>query len=220
MNDSPIHRAFREHARGQNIAITDRWCEDLRAWRDAAREEEGGGGLCHVVTEYLEGEYGWGRVSVAYLSPAGEVICAPHVINVLPDGSLFDPTADQFGEGDDIRLIRPEDPRYLRYRMEWDEEFNPENNRRAAAILSMFDQVWDGVLDDQREDRLEREHGAGWWLDDKSHLRAYWGMQAGIARRSADQFYLPYAEKRLAALEGGRRPEGRRDNRTTKGLRL
>lgn len=219
MRESPIHRAFRDYAQGRPIEITDLFREELRAWRDTAREEEGGGGLCHVVTENLEAEYGWGRASVAYLSPAGEVICAPHVINILPDGSLFDPTADQFGEGDDIRLIPPDDPRYFRYRPEWDEDCNPATDRRCARILGLFDQAWDGVPDYKKAYFLAQERGEGWWLGDKTRLREYWSMQVDIARRSTDRFYLPFAEKRLAALGNEGRPSGRHAGKTARASR-
>lgn len=153
------------------------WRKDLvpaiEQLRTDIRQEEGGGGMCHVVTEILETQKGWTRLPVTYLSEGGEVVCAGHLVSILPDGSLLDPTADQLGEGFSVRRIEPGDPALGRYRPEFDEEVNPVAYPEAFAGF-----FWDGVEDLIQNDRLHEERGPGWWLQDKSLYMAYLADQA------------------------------------------
>ena len=145
--------------------------------RENIRAEEGGGGYCHVVTEILEADHGWERLPVSYLSLAGEVICAAHYINVLPDGSLLDPTRDQFGEGDDVSLIRHDSPDMARYRPEFDQDWHPGHPHDDQRLLEGWAEDWKGISDCDAQDALRRERGDGWWLTDKTTLIAYLQQQ-------------------------------------------
>ena len=139
----------------------------IRSLRTEVRKEEGGGGMCHVMMEVLWLKNDWEGLSVSYLDPWGRVICCGHCINILPDGSLLDSTADQFGEGHDVRLLAPGDPEYGRYRPEFDEDFHPGQCEEAARFY------WTGLLDHQAQDRMTQQLGHGWWLEDKQRYLKY-----------------------------------------------
>lgn len=67
-------------------------------------------GGCGWLSEIIERDYGWLCEGGCYLTPAGHI---DHFWNLLPDGSILDASADQFGEnGDGIRISNPNDPRY------------------------------------------------------------------------------------------------------------
>lgn len=147
----------------------------LKQEREAIRVEEGGGGMCHLVTELLWDRHGWARMPVSYLDRNGDVICAGHLISVLPDGSLLDATADQFGEGHDVRVLTPRQPDYGRYRPEFDEDFNP---RIAPECLGAF--YWSGTEDYLAQNQLRAERGDGWWLKDTSSYARYLAHQVKL----------------------------------------
>ena len=68
-------------------------------------------GGCGWLSEIIDDDYGWAREGGCYVTPEGHI---DHYWNILPDGSIIDTTADQFGEpGDGIRIARHDDPRYL-----------------------------------------------------------------------------------------------------------
>lgn len=178
MSDTDAHQAFFKKVAGRgrsdaSLRPTDDDLNDLRNYRHECRQDEGGGGMCHLVTHYAEKVYGWPKLAVTYLTLEGEVIFCGHYVNVLPDGSILDPTADQIGEGDDIRLCSPGDPTYCRYRMEWYEDYNPSSDEECAAIAAFYGIVWDGVLDGRMHNKNNNERGDGWWLTDKSHYASY-----------------------------------------------
>src|SRR5574343_1537395 len=79
--------------------ITPKITQEIRNIRHEVRAIQGGDGQCHEVSEWIEGEYGWERIGGAYTAINGDVIASPHYWNMLPDGSILDATADQFGEG-------------------------------------------------------------------------------------------------------------------------
>lgn len=162
-----------------------------KALRDGIRAEEFGGGMCSMVGEALEAEHGWRRCGVAYVSPEGEVICEAHVVNVLSDGTIVDATADQFGEGDEVRVVRPGDLAYGRYRPEFYDDFHPGISPSAAAWAG----DWTGEMDAEAAGRLQRERGPAWWLDDPAPMLDYLERQAGYA--AAD----PYGGKLGACIE-------------------
>jgi hypothetical protein len=151
--------------------------ETIRRVRAEIRVEEGGGGMCHLVTEWLNGDHGLGRLGVTYLDRTGEVVISGHYVNLLADGSILDPTADQTGEGHDVRLLRPGDPEYGRYRPEFDEEYHPG----ACPELDAWLPFWSGESDYLRQDKVTRERGKGWWVEDPGALLDYYSGQANIA---------------------------------------
>lgn len=146
----------------------------IETMREAIRIEQEGGGMCHLVSEWLWDKYGWERLPVTYLDPHGRVICAGHLINALPDGSLLDSTADQFGEGHSVRVLRPGDPDYGRYRPEFDEEVNP------VHYGEFQDFWWDGSPDFDNQDKVRAELGYGWWLKDTTALLDYLRHQVSL----------------------------------------
>lgn len=139
----------------------------IEAMREEIRVDEGGGGMCHLVSEWLWDQQGWERLAVTYLDPRGTVICAGHLINALPDGSLLDSTADQFGEGHSVRLLQPSDPDYGRYRPEFDNDVNPS---QYPEFENFF---WNGKPDFDHQDDIRSALGYGWWVQDPSALLAY-----------------------------------------------
>lgn len=146
---------------------------EIEAIRHEVRAGEGGGGMCHFVTEILQNKYGLDRLCVTYLSEDGEIICGGgHVVNVLEDGSILDPTRDQFGEGYSVSLIPADSPELGRYRPEFYEDFHP-GHPDAEGELEGWADSFDGRLDADIEDANRAELGEGWWLDDKSALDAY-----------------------------------------------
>lgn len=164
----------------------------IEAMREEIRADEGGGGMCHLVSEWLWDQQGWERLAVAYLDPKGTVICAGHLINALPDGSLLDSTADQFGEGHSVRLLQPSDPDYGRYRPEFDDEVNPT---RYQEFKDFF---WSGKPDFDLQDDVRAERGYGWWVQDPSALLAYLEHQVQLGGTE----YAPWVRqlKRRPAL--------------------
>lgn len=158
----------------------------VRCLREEVRAEEGGGGYCHVVSEVLACEYGWSLFSGAYTSLAGEVICEAHVWNLLPDGSILDATADQFGEGHDVRVLTPDNPDFLRYRAEWYPDWNPELCPCECPRQLGYSK-WTGELDVAQAKRLTSERGEGWWLKDQTAYLAYQARQCDYASRRKRQ---------------------------------
>ena len=151
----------------------------LEAFRAAVRVEDGGGGHCHTVTEYMsyKAPKTFGRLGVSYLSEDGGVICSGHYVSFLADGTLIDPTADQMGEGQSVAVLNPSNRCYGRYRPEFDGDYNPD----VAADLAAFSADWISKDDFVMQDVLRAERGEGWWLDDKSQYEVYWRMQARIS---------------------------------------
>lgn len=148
----------------------------IRKIRHEARRSEGGGGMCHLVSEWIEHYLGWERVSGTYLCKDGDVICGGgHLWNVLPDGAVLDSTADQFGEGHDIRIVEPGDPDWQRYDMEWYPDYHPghENYNPSWDKLRRTPDKFAGEMDYDADDRLQRERGDFWWVSDRKHADKY-----------------------------------------------
>jgi hypothetical protein len=181
----------------KKASLTERRIARIRAVRHDIRVSEGGGGMCHEVTAWLSEAMPTVRLAVSYLAPSGEVACSGHYVSLLADGSILDPTADQFGEGHDVRLLGPRDPEYGRYRPEFDNDFNPAlGDEEFGPVLAAWSPSWHGEGDYEQEKRLEEERGAGWWLDDPSSYVAYWEEQLEIA----DARYRPFCEAVLASV--------------------
>lgn len=149
-----------EAARKPKARPNEKDIERIRAIRKEARDHEGGYGMCHEVSEWIMMKYGWERESGAYCTRDGEVCISGHYWNVLPDGSILDATADQTGDGHDIRIIAPSDPDHARYKREWDDDGN-----------SFSDQQYDD------QDRLRAERGHGWWVSNQDQWLDYHRQQ-------------------------------------------
>lgn len=162
--------------------VTSMQIEAIRRLREECRVEDGGGGQCSVVSEELGLAYGWHIATGAYTALNGEVICEDHAWNVLPDGSIVDATADQFGEGFDVRIVAPTDPDYRRYRNEWSVDWNPDI-MPVECPQQLGYSKWAGEVDIKQVTRLNRERGMGWWLQDKSAYLAYQAQQEVYAKR-------------------------------------
>lgn len=157
----------------QNVELDDAFLAKVRELRAGIREEEGGGGMCHVVTEILEIEHGLQRLSVSYLDGDGDIIISGHLVSILKDGTIYDPTADQIGEGHDMRILRIDDPEYGRYRPEFFQDYHPGHPDVDDDSLDGWKEFYTGQEDGDRENDIIAERGHGWWMEDKSHMIAY-----------------------------------------------
>lgn len=142
----------------------------IRKMREKVRAEEGGGGYCHVMSEIIMDVFGWKWFSGTYTDPKDDPICPAHVWNILPDGALLDSTADQFGEGHDIRIIEKNDPDHPRYRYEWMQDYHPDH---PDADDDVRGKKWSKQYDFERAIRLDKQRGRYWWLKNKALIKAY-----------------------------------------------
>lgn len=163
--------------------LTPALVKKIEQIRHDSRVDNGGGGACHLVSEWIEELYGWARVSGVYTSPDyREPEIVGHYWNLLPDGSILDSTADQLGQGHDIRVVKPSDPEYHRYRPEQDglgdmspdtvehyyREFFPHLDR-TKVHLNGDDYDWD--------QKLTKERGLHRGVTDKKQHAAYADLQ-------------------------------------------
>ena len=190
-----------ERYRGKHVDLDAALLDQIKAWRHEFRVSEGGGGMCHLVSEALMSERGVGRMAVTYLSSDGDVICCGHYINVLPDGVLLDFTSDQFGEGHDIRILRPGDTEYGRYRPEFYEDYSPGLN---PVELKDWLPFWTGEIDWDLQDRMAAERGHCWWVEDPAPMRTY--LDARLAYEENSRFEISRQDAKrtklwIAALE-------------------
>jgi hypothetical protein len=153
--------------------LTDEFVRMIEQVRETVRAEEGGGGMCHVMSEIVSNRYGWPMLSVAYLSHDGGMICSAHVVNILPGGAVLDTTRDQFGEGHSVSYIPAGSDEIGRYRPEFYEDFHPGHPDDMDGVMSPWADVYRGLTDCEEQERIEEERGRGWWLTDLSALDAY-----------------------------------------------
>lgn len=175
---------FRSVGGGRPFSPTDftrQFVIEAEALREDVRAAEGGGGMCHVVSELMEERYGWPRLSVAYLDEDGDVICAAHVVSLLPDGSVIDWTRDQFGEGHSVSLIAAGSVEIGRYRPEFYEDFHPGHPDDGDGVMDAWLDTYAGHTDCDEQDRLRAARGDAWWLDDTTALEEYMATQAAYA---------------------------------------
>lgn len=119
---------------------------------------------CSIAADILNYTYGWEAYSGIYLSKSGEPI-GDHVWNVLNDGTIIDSTALQFHEGNNIRIIPPNDPEHKRYRFEWNQDYNPDLADQYPELKGV---KWSGEYDLDARDRLRKERGPKWWVSSES----------------------------------------------------
>lgn len=115
---------------------------------------------CWIVAEILTNKYGWTYAGGVYLSKTGEPI-ATHRWNTLGDGTIVDATPLQFYEGHHLRIIPTSDPEYKRYRLEWDQDYNPDLAHHYPELKGV---KWSGEYDVDAINRLDRERGKKWWV--------------------------------------------------------
>lgn len=134
--------------------MTDKHRADIRKIVDDVRRDEGAGGQCGFVSEMLANKYGWEHHGGYYHAPDGRVI-GDHQWNVHgPSGTIIDATADQHGEGHDIRVIPPSDPEHGRYQYAQSDE--------------------DDTFRFTQADENRRTHGDYWWTGGPTeHARSY-----------------------------------------------
>lgn len=180
-----------------------------RIRRDFIWLDDGGAGKCHAMNEWLTEALGWRPVAVSYLSREGEVICCGHVVSLLADGTIVDATADQFGEGHDVRVVPRDHPDQGRYRLEFRWGFNPvtwptldpEENPLTVPDFAVWAELWRGEEDPPAVERLLAARGDGWWLEDKAELLAYLRKTMGCAVESKAETSAGNAARRIAALD-------------------
>ena len=162
--------------------MTGAFVREVEELREEIRAEEGGGGMCHVVSEVMGMRRGWPMLSVAYLSPDGGMICAAHVVSVLPDGSIMDHTRDQFGEGHSVSFVKAGSDEIGRYRPEFYEDFHPGHPDDTDGQMTPWLDTYSGRTDSDEQDAVRAERGRGWWLSDLTLLDEYEERQERYAR--------------------------------------
>ncbi len=142
------------------MIMTDLQRDEIRAYRHQMRLAGCWGG-CFEVACFIEYRYGWRRVDGVYGLPDGRPIFL-HSWNMMPDGSLVDGTADQFGEGHDIAVHPEGTPDFSRYREKYTAAHNPHETAWLAtrAYSGMPDQVF------WNEQEARKSLAPGWWLAD------------------------------------------------------
>jgi len=189
----------------QPTMLTPAMMKQIRAWRKQCRIDNGGGGMCHEVSEIIENEWGWERLSGTYCHKTsdGDPICDGHYWNIMPDGSILDSTADQIGE-DDIRIIRPDDPAHQQYRPEWYADYHP-GHPDFAQDDPVHQYKWSGEYDFEWSQANERP--AGWWITDVKKLKSllqYYKTQLAYAKPPYGEHYsraIKELESRIKELE-------------------
>jgi hypothetical protein len=188
--------------------LTPEMKKQIRAWRKQCRIDNGGGGMCHEVSEIIEQKWGWERMGGTSCHHDGRVICSGHYWNQMPDGTVVDSTADQFGE-DDIRVIKPSSPVYKQYRPEWYSDYHPGHSDFPPDD-PVHSYTWDGRFDMEAE--AEDNLPIGWQHTDIRNLQRlrkylvqrlklegsfYWGD----GERTRDQ--IKRVDDRIAELTRG-----------------
>lgn len=156
-----------------------------RQFRHEVRCEERNGGQCGFVAEYIMDKFGWESVSGTYCNDSDEPICDGHVWNILPDGAIFDSTADQLGMGHDMKIVPPSDPDFKHYRYEWDDEneFTPDHPNAPDEIKGM---KWSGKNDMDWSNEIRKERGEHWHVTDKKQHANYLKQEKAYQSGKAD----------------------------------
>lgn len=154
--------------------------EAIRKIREEIRAEEGGGGMCHWVSEVIMNRYGWTREGGSVVDPkTGDVMIVGHLWNVLPDGAILDATIDQMGLGHDVLVIPKDHPLHGYYRLEWDHDYHPGH----PDIPDFKDAPhWKGEFDMDNANRLRAERGNYWYATDKRQHDAYRAQQRAYGK--------------------------------------
>jgi hypothetical protein len=158
-------RLMRESA--DKFTLTPNIISQIEEWRHQCRVDNEGGGACHLVSEIIEDEWGFERQDGTYCTPDQRDICVGHYWNLLPDGSILDSTADQFGEGNNIRIVSPKDPEFKRYHPRFPKDFDYNDDAEYTRITDLDNQRY------EKSQEYDKKHGEGWWLKDKKLYNKY-----------------------------------------------
>jgi hypothetical protein len=223
--------AIQNHGRGTKLTeavisdkTLDKWEKEMDAWspprrmpaprpediamirkaREVIRREEGGGGMCHMVSEWINAVYGWERNSGVVVSRDGEIQIDAHYWNELPDGSILDSTADQMGENKDIEIVHPSDPEYGRYAEEWMQDYHPHHPDWKAdpkRLGHRRPEKFTGIEDYDLAAQIKDERGQNWWVTHPEQLRQYLEQQLVYAKKSQfGKFYITWLQNKLDDL--------------------
>lgn len=174
---------------GQAEMMDDARISEVASIRDETREEEGGHRALFVA-HYLENYFGWPAFSGVYLAPDGAPV-ALHAWNLLPDLAILDACADRFGEGHGVRVVRPDESDWRRFRKEWTAQHNPSLADRHPELLGT---TWTGRDDQSRMAAAADLHGgAPWWLPDGADTGPYAAFRQTMASLRDDAVPEPVA---------------------------
>ena len=159
----------------QKLRPTENDLRMIKQFRDDCRDDAEMGGQCSWVAEAINGEFGWENMSGTYCTKDGSTpVCVSHYWNILPDGAILDATADQMGEGHDIRIVEKTDPEFARYRPEWFSDYHPDSPDYDKNFpYPHSTEHWKGELDDEHYDRVAAERGHLFHLDDLTQYEKY-----------------------------------------------
>ncbi len=141
------------------LEVIEEVIQEVRTFRDSVRQN-GQRGACYEVAHFVWAKFHLPMFEGVYQARNGNPINI-HRWNLLPGGEIFDGTADQFGEGLDISVLKADHPSHCRYRPIWTRAFNP----RTIDWLSHI--AWTGQTDEEFwASNPDLEPRAGWWLED------------------------------------------------------
>lgn len=121
--------------------------------------QNGARGACYEVSQLIFKQFGFHTAEGVYQHSDGRPIYL-HRWNIMPDGSILDGTADQFGEGHDVFTIDPSNAFFQRYRPIWTNAFNP------STIDTYKNMPWTNFSDQDYWNK--NQDPQGWWLEDLS----------------------------------------------------
>jgi hypothetical protein len=154
-HEAAAHTAAARHPTDPE-ELTAGHLDDIRAMVHRVRSDECHGGQCGFTSENLARQHGWPMYGGIYHARDGRPI-GDHVWNVHePSGTIIDSTADQFGEGHDVRVLPPTHPDHARYRHADSDEHEEQLLDQARATTA--------------------QHGDYWWVPGgmkDPHVRAY-----------------------------------------------
>ena len=129
-------------------------------------------GACHFVSEALHRAYGWDVVKGCADSRYGLHI--PHVWNRLPDGSIFDGTADQFDgylPGSDLGVVVAQD--HERYHEDCDCGGDETLDAQVEACDGYLTDCANRVKQNRRPQTPPWHNDWDWWDECAEAYRAY-----------------------------------------------
>ena len=166
-----IQDLIREQAK--QPAISRRMIGYLRTLRQHVRRDacyDPGTAGCSQSTEFLEARFGWPRMCGTYLSKTLEPL-GDHCWNFLADGSIIDITADQFKEPGygGIKIVRPNNPEYYRYRTEYGVDYYPGGQHPDPAVEEPLpsDPMFTGKYDPEMSNLASAARSKYWWTKKK-----------------------------------------------------
>lgn len=135
-----LREAWRRRVEAASEAEMLAWAEDQA---ERTSEYPRGEGACLWIPDLVKKEFGLKADEGFYVVDESKDWVFSHCWNVMPDGSIFDPTAGQFSRSGPIaRIIRRSDPEYKRY-VHW-EDLTEEQQERYDEVTqgSHGSQMW------------------------------------------------------------------------------